>query len=131
MIMNPNYKFFLRASGIHLLLLLGVSLVYMALGAWQQLPQFWAGGLLGGLNILVVLWSINRVMTKKPIALTVTASVFKYGFLIAIFWLATRAKVDLSSSFFIGLFLMLPSLGVVLFILNKNGKSWLTSTGHN
>jgi hypothetical protein len=131
MTLIQNLRFFGRASAIHLVILMAVSVVYLALGAERQLPLFWVGGMIGGLNVIVVMWSIGRVMAKKPIALTVVVSVFKYGFLIAILWLATHAKVDLGSSFFIGLALMLPSLGTVLFILSKNGKAWNTLTGQN
>lgn len=125
--LNPYF----RAFGLHAALVVVVSGIYALLGAAQQLPQLWLGGLLGGFNVILILWSVTRLMAKKPIALTVAVSVFKYGFLIALFWLTAQAKVTLGFSFFVGLLLMLPSTGAVLFVLNKNGNSWLTSTGHN
>jgi hypothetical protein len=131
MIPIPSLKYLFRGLGIHFALLLLATAVFAAFGAQHHLPIFWLGGLIGALNVGFIIWATIRLLSKKPIALTVTVSVFKYGFLIAILWFTTRAEVDLGFSFFIGLFLMLPSTCVALFLLNKNGQSWLISTGHN
>lgn len=131
MIPIPSLKYIFLGLGIQLGFLVITSGAFWGFGAQHQIGPLWLGGLIGALNVVFLVWATIRLLAKKPFALTATVSVFKYGFLIAILWYTTRAQVDLGAGFFIGLFLMLPSTCVTLFLINKHGQSWLTSTGHN
>lgn len=116
---------------IHALILLPYLAGMMFLGATHHIVQFAIGALLAGANLLVVLWSAQQLLLKKPIALLVTVSVIKYGLLITLAIYAIAARWTMSVGFLIGISTLLPSLVVLAYLINKNGIKWFTSTGHN
>jgi hypothetical protein len=115
----------LQLLATHIGLTAFVAVVFYLLGAAPNWKDYFLGALLSGANLFLILWGIRQALLKKSFALTLAASVFKYGFLILLFWFATQTGKRVGYEFVVGILLMLPTTGYVTYELSRpqNDKS--------
>ncbi|MEK6553772.1 MAG: hypothetical protein AABZ31_00905, partial [Bdellovibrionota bacterium] len=82
MIQRINRAFFIQVFTVHVGLTVLTALVMFLLGAAPNWKDFALGSLIGGGNLILMVWALQHALLKKSFALTVASSVFKYGFLI-------------------------------------------------
>ena len=99
-----------------------VALGLLLIGGWGSglpLTSFFLGSLLATVQLVVMVWSWQKILAKKSIALVGTVIVFKYAFLaILIFRLLSQHWV-LPLWFLVGLGTMIPSILVGGFLEMK------------
>ena len=119
--MNQRIKqpFVLQLLATHVGLMLLVALVFYLLGAAPNWNDYLLGSLLSGLNLFLIIWGIRQALLKKSFALTLAASVFKYGFLILLFWFGTQNGRMVGYEFVVGVLLMLPTAVYVTYELSR------------
>ena len=114
-----SQPFVLKLLTAHVALTLFVALVFYLLGAAPNWKDYFLGSLLSGGNLFLIMWGIRQALLKKSFALTLAASVFKYGFLILLFWFATQTGKKVGYEFVVGILLMLPTAGYVTYELSR------------
>lgn len=92
------------------------------LGGAPNYDHLLFGSVLGLANILLIVWGIRRAIVKKSFALVALASVFKYGFLIFLFWYAVHTEQRIGYEFIIGVILIFPTV-IFMSYLMKNEKN--------
>ena len=113
---------FYKLIFIHISLTGIVALLLHFLGAAPNWSDYAVGAAISGGNLLLILWSIRHAIVKKSFALAAAASVFKYGFLIFLFWLATQLDRKVGYEFLIGVLLILPTTVLVALDIFRSEK---------
>lgn len=101
----------------HLLITVAVGVIIYLLSAAPKWQDYFLGSFLAGANLLLILWVLKRSVLKKSFALTAAASVFKYGFLIFLFWLASKVGRQIGYEFLLGILLILPTTLLITYEL--------------
>jgi hypothetical protein len=105
---------------IHAVLVLLCGAVTAALIGREAAVTLCAGGVVSLLTLVGVVWSIHRMMEKKPIALTTGSIVIKYALLgWILYYLTQTLKMDILW-LGLGVFLILPSL-IIFGLLSEKG----------
>jgi hypothetical protein len=73
------------------------------------------GGALAGANLSLLVWTLNRLLQKKSIALAATVIVIKYAALIGIFVFLYSIGWRIDFGFALGLSAMFPTLGYLAY----------------
>ena len=105
----------------------GITVIFVILAfyffGFQQSQSTLFGCAIGGLNLFLILWTWERIFSKKSIALAVGVIVFKYAILGWIIYFATKADWLNLVWVVVGFSAILPSLVLWGILANKKRES--------
>jgi hypothetical protein len=100
---------------VNLMASLLFATAFLLIGTPQQAMNSLFAGLLSGINLAVIVWTLQKIFQKKSVAQAIWVIVFKYATLLGLFVFLYKLGWRLDFAFAIGLSAMFPTLGYLAY----------------